>query len=45
MTLLSYGLIEMTKENLQDPNQGYRITEKGLRYLEILKKEQFSGKE
>lgn len=44
-TLLGYGLIEMTKENLQDPNQGYRITEKGSRYLEILKKEQFSGKE
>lgn len=43
--LLGYELIEMTKENLQDPNQSYRITEKGLRYLEILKREQFWGKE
>lgn len=43
-TLLDYGLIEMTKMNLQDPNQSYRITEKGLRYLDLLKEGQlFDG--
>lgn len=42
--LLDYGLIEMTKMNLQDPNQSYRITEKGLRYLDLLKEGQlFDG--
>lgn len=38
-TLLDYGLIEMTKINLQNPNQSYKITDKGLRYLNMLKEE------
>lgn len=38
-TLLDYGLIEMTKVNLQNPNQSYKITDKGLRYLKMLKDE------